>query len=119
MSQLIDKQVRSIIMTSGTLAPLKALISELAIPVAVKLENPHIVDTNQVCVKIVSFGPDKEQLISNYANRDNPKYMNSLGRTILSFTPVIPHGILVFFPSYTLLHKCQDSWQVMLLLIVL
>ncbi|XP_065085452.1 regulator of telomere elongation helicase 1 homolog [Ochlerotatus camptorhynchus] len=111
MRQLLGRNARSIILTSGTLAPLKPLISELDIPIAVRLENPHIIDGSQVCVKIVGQGPDKESLNSSYGNRDNPKYIQSLGRTILSFCPIIPGGLLVFFPSYPLLHKCQESWQ--------
>lgn len=35
----------------------------------------------------------------------------SLGRTILSLCPVIPHGLLVFFTSYSMLNKCRDAWQ--------
>lgn len=69
MQQLLGKNVRSVILTSGTLAPLKPLISELGIPINVRLENPHIVTSAQVCVKIVGSGPDKEQLLSNYENR--------------------------------------------------
>lgn len=42
---------------------------------------------------------------------DNPKYIMSLGRTILSFCPVIPHGLLIFFTSYSVLYKCRDTWQ--------
>ena len=69
MEQLLNTHVRSIILTSGTLAPLPPLIAELAIPVAQHLENPHIVKQSQVYVKIIGSGPDREQLISNYANR--------------------------------------------------
>lgn len=69
MQHLVGKNVRSIILTSGTLAPLKPLITELDIPISVNLENPHIVGHSQVCVKIISHGPDKEQLTSNYENR--------------------------------------------------
>lgn len=111
MKQLVDQQVRSIILTSGTLAPLKPLISELGIPIGVLLENPHIVSGNQICVKIVSQGPDGTQLNSNFQNRDNPKYICSLGRTILSFSRVTPDGLLVFFPSYPIMTKCQEMWQ--------
>lgn len=39
------------------------------------------------------------------------KYLSSLGRTILSFCPIIPDGLLIFFPSYPLMNKCIDSWQ--------
>lgn len=69
MGQLLGSNVHSIILTSGTLAPLKPLIAELGIPISVRLENPHIVSKSQVYVKIVPFGPDKEPLISNYHNR--------------------------------------------------
>lgn len=43
--------------------------------------------------------------------RDNINYVTSLGRTISSLCPVIPHGLLVFFPSYSILNKCKSSWQ--------
>ncbi|XP_017055046.1 regulator of telomere elongation helicase 1 homolog isoform X2 [Drosophila ficusphila] len=111
MEQLLNTQVRSVILTSGTLAPLKPLIAELAIPVAQHLENPHIVDQSQVYVKIIGTGPDRQQLISNYANRDNPKYISSLGQTILNVSRIVPDGLLVFFPSYPMLNKCVDAWQ--------
>lgn len=69
MEQILNKNVRSLILTSGTLAPLKPLIAELGIPITHVLENPHIVDKSQVCVKIIPFGPDREILNSNYKNR--------------------------------------------------
>uniref|UniRef100_A0A034W2S9 Regulator of telomere elongation helicase 1 homolog n=2 Tax=Bactrocera dorsalis TaxID=27457 RepID=A0A034W2S9_BACDO len=111
MEQLLNTQVRSIILTSGTLAPLKPLIAELAVPIAQSLENPHIVDKSQVFVKIIGTGPDREQLISNFANRDNPKYLSSLGQTVLNISRIVPDGLLVFFPSYPLLNQCVDAWQ--------
>ncbi|XP_068158803.1 regulator of telomere elongation helicase 1 homolog [Drosophila tropicalis] len=111
MEQLLNTQVRSVILTSGTLAPLKPLIAELAIPVAQHLENPHIVDQSQVYVKIIGTGPDRQQLISNFKNRDNPKYISSLGQTILNVSRIVPDGLLVFFPSYPMLNKCVDAWQ--------
>ncbi|CAO1391915.1 unnamed protein product [Diamesa serratosioi] len=111
MEQLLGNKIHSIILTSGTLAPLKPLIGELGIPIHHRLENPHIVGKDQVCVKIVSQGPDKEPLISNYQNRDNPKYLQSMGRTILALCRVIPHGLLVFFPSYPVMNKNMEAWQ--------
>ncbi|XP_053624650.1 regulator of telomere elongation helicase 1 homolog [Plodia interpunctella] len=111
MKQLMEQNVRSIILTSGTLAPLKPLISELGIPIGVQLENPHIVKANQICVKIIGQGPDSTQLNSNFQNRNNPKYISSLGRTILSFCRVVPDGLLIFFPSYPIMTKCQENWQ--------
>ncbi|XP_052900546.1 regulator of telomere elongation helicase 1 homolog isoform X2 [Anopheles moucheti] len=111
MRQLLDSGARSIILTSGTLAPLKPLISELNMPVTVTLENPHIIDRSQVYVKVISHGPDRMELNSSFKNRSNPEYIASLGRTILSLCPIIPGGLLIFFPSYPLLNKCSEDWQ--------
>uniref|UniRef100_A0A182XXV8 Regulator of telomere elongation helicase 1 homolog n=1 Tax=Anopheles stephensi TaxID=30069 RepID=A0A182XXV8_ANOST len=111
MRQLLDSGARSIILTSGTLAPLKPLISELNMPVEVSLENPHIIDRSQVYVKVISHGPDRMELNSSFKNRSNPDYISSLGRTALSLCPIIPGGLLIFFPSYPLLHKCSEDWQ--------
>ncbi|XP_060530733.1 regulator of telomere elongation helicase 1 homolog [Cylas formicarius] len=111
MNVIMDQNVRSLILTSGTLAPLNPLISELELNVKVRLENPHIVDHTQICVKVLSVGPDGETLNSNYQNRNNPNYKTSLGRSILNLTRVIPGGLLIFFPSYPIMQSCLDFWQ--------
>ncbi|XP_012267857.2 regulator of telomere elongation helicase 1 homolog isoform X2 [Athalia rosae] len=111
MQQIVEQGIRSIVLTSGTLSPLKPLISELGIPIGVQLENPHIVSSRQVCVGVLSNGPDGHPLNSSYNTRNDPKYIATLGRTIYNFSCLIPHGMLVFFPSYPILKKCQEDWQ--------
>ncbi|KAG5673468.1 hypothetical protein PVAND_003513 [Polypedilum vanderplanki] len=111
MSHLLDRQVRTIILTSGTLAPLKPLISELAIQIDHRLENPHIIKPSQVLVKIINNGPDKEPLTGSYDNRENQAYLKSMGMTIVGLCRVIPNGVLVFFPSYPLMNKFIEVWQ--------
>ncbi|KAJ8952435.1 hypothetical protein NQ318_014527, partial [Aromia moschata] len=111
MDMLMGENLKSLILTSGTLAPLRPLITELGLNVQVRLENPHIVKGDQICVKIISSGPDTEMLNSNFKNRDNPKYMGSLGRSVLNLCRVIPHGLLIFFPSYPTMEKCAQYWQ--------
>ncbi|KAK9722683.1 DEAD 2 [Popillia japonica] len=111
MSMLLRQGIKCLILTSGTLAPLQPLISELELTAGVQLENPHIVTNHQVCVKIIPKGPDNEPLSCTYRNRQNTKYLSSLGRTILNFMRMIPGGLLIFFPSYPTLRMCQDHWQ--------
>ncbi|GJQ84726.1 hypothetical protein Trydic_g21131 [Trypoxylus dichotomus] len=111
MSMLLRQGVKCVILTSGTLAPLQPLISELELKISVQLENPHVVGKNQVCVKIIPKGPDNEQLNGSYRNRHNTKYIASLGRTIQNFMRIIPGGLLIFFPSYPILRLCQEQWQ--------
>lgn len=111
MANLINRNVHSIILTSGTLAPLKPLISELAIDVNFQLENPHVIKPSQVLAKIITQGPDGTPLNANFNNRDNPKYIRALGMTVKTVANVTPNGLLVFFPSYTLMKKTHEVWE--------
>lgn len=111
MANLTNKQVHSIILTSGTLAPLKPLISELALDVDFQLENPHIIKPSQVLARIISCGPDGTPLNASFQNRENKKYIHSLGLTIKTVARCTPNGLLVFFPSYTLMNSTQEVWQ--------
>lgn len=43
--------------------------------------------------------------------RNNPKYIYSLGRSIVNLSKIIPNGLLIFFPSYPILEKCREQWE--------
>ena len=47
MRALAGLGVRSIVLTSGTLAPLNSFAAELGLPFPIMLENPHVVPSNQ------------------------------------------------------------------------
>ncbi|KAG7164976.1 regulator of telomere elongation helicase 1-like [Homarus americanus] len=111
MKDLSEMGVKSIILTSGTLSPIDSFTSELQVPFPIQLENPHIIKRHQVWVGIVSKGPDGFSLNSSFRNRSDPRYIASLGQTILNFSRVIPGGLLVFFPSYSIMRFCRDEWQ--------
>lgn len=111
MANLVNRNVHSIILTSGTLTPLRPLISELALDAGYLLENPHIVSKSQVMAKIISQGPDGTVLNGAYSNRNSPKYMSSLGMTIKTIANFTPSGLLVFFPSYSFMNQCQVAWE--------
>lgn len=111
MSELMEQGVKSVILTSGTLSPLDAFVSELQISMPVRLENPHIINSDQVCVACVPRGPDGVHLSSSYANRSNQQYVHSLGQTVANISRLVPDGLLVFFPSYGMLKSCTDAWQ--------
>jgi len=111
MTNLMRCQIRSVILTSGTLAPLTPLINELGIDIKYRLKNPHIIKSNQIFVKIINAGPDKESLLGTYQNRNNQKYINSMGNTIIEISRVTPNGVLVFFSSYAVMNNFIDTWK--------
>ena len=59
----------------------------------------------------VSRGPDGTPLSSSYQNRSNERYLTSLGQTIANLGRLVPDGLLVFFPSYSMLRACHEAWQ--------
>ncbi|XP_023240992.1 regulator of telomere elongation helicase 1 homolog isoform X2 [Centruroides sculpturatus] len=111
MMDLIQQGVHSLILTSGTLSPLNSFAAELGISFPVTLENPHIIDDDQVFIGVLKQGPDGTNLNSSYQNRSNVQYINSLGRTLINLGRMVPDGMLVFFPSYSVLRSSVAKWE--------
>jgi hypothetical protein len=111
MAALKDMQIRSILLTSGTLSPLTSFANELNTDFSVRLENPHVIDKSQVWVGVVPKGPQGVTLNSSYKTRNDEKYVQDLGNAIVNFARLIPDGILVFFPSYGVMRKSIDAWK--------
>ncbi|XP_073436911.1 regulator of telomere elongation helicase 1 isoform X2 [Dendrobates tinctorius] len=111
MNDLVRYGVRSIILTSGTLCPLSSFTMEMQIPFPVSLENPHVIEKHQIWVGVVPRGPDGAQLSSAFDRRFSADYLSSLGKTIGNITRVVPHGLLVFFPSYPVMDKSLEFWR--------
>uniref|UniRef100_A0A8C2M8X8 Regulator of telomere elongation helicase 1 n=1 Tax=Cricetulus griseus TaxID=10029 RepID=A0A8C2M8X8_CRIGR len=122
MRELVCQGVRTLILTSGTLAPLSSFALEMQIPFPVCLENPHIIDRNQLWVGVIPRGPDGVQLSSAYDKRFSEECLSSLGKALgLAWTTamtltgniarVVPHGLLVFFPSYPVMEKSLEFWR--------
>lgn len=111
MRALKDMQIRSILLTSGTLSPMGSFAQELGIEFPVRLENPHVIDQSQVWVGVVSKGPQGNVLNSSYKTRNDTKYIQDLGYAIVNYTRMIPDGLLVFFPSYSVMRQSIEAWK--------
>uniref|UniRef100_A0A7N9ASA0 Regulator of telomere elongation helicase 1 n=1 Tax=Mastacembelus armatus TaxID=205130 RepID=A0A7N9ASA0_9TELE len=107
MQDLVNQGVRCIILTSGTLSPLSSFTSELRIEFPVRLENKHVIERDQIFVSVIARGPDGQQLSSAFDRRFVPANMASLA----NLTRVVPHGLLVFFPSFPLMEKTLEYWR--------
>ncbi|XP_047464709.1 regulator of telomere elongation helicase 1 isoform X1 [Mugil cephalus] len=112
MQDLVNQGVHCIILTSGTLSPLSSFTSEMRIEFPVCLENSHVIERDQIFVSIIERGPDGVKLSSAFDRRFVPENMASLGNTIANLSRVVPHGLLVFFPSFPLMEKTLDFWRV-------
>ncbi|XP_044068758.1 LOW QUALITY PROTEIN: regulator of telomere elongation helicase 1 [Siniperca chuatsi] len=111
MQDLKNQGVRCIILTSGTLSPLTSFTSEMRIEFPVSLENSHVIERDQIFVSVIERGPDGVHLSSAFDRRFVPENMASLGNTVANLSRVVPHGLLVFFPSFPLMEKTLDFWR--------
>eukprot|EP00069_Balaena_mysticetus_P022640 bmy_14489T0 len=111
MRELVRQGIRTLILTSGTLAPVSSFTLEMQIPFPVCLENPHVIDKHQIWVGIVPKGPDGAQLSSAFDKRFSDECLSSLGKALGNIARVVPHGLLVFFPSYPVMEKSLEFWR--------
>lgn len=74
MEELAALKVRSIIVTSGTLSPLPSYSIELGLKFPHTLENPHIIDEEQICVRVVGKGVNNKLLTSSFERRKDNEY---------------------------------------------
>lgn len=53
----------------------------------------------------------KVELLSTYQRRSDHSYLASLGQSLVKIIQLVPDGVLVFFPSYSVLKICIDFWK--------
>ena len=112
-SGLVTKtRARSVVLTSGTLAPLDSFASELGAPFPIRMEAPHCVDVgSQVWCGAVAAGAGGTRLSGTFKTSVEFSYQDDLGGSLEKWCLEIPHGVLVFFPSYSLLDRVAQRWK--------
>ncbi|CAH8605853.1 unnamed protein product [Heterobilharzia americana] len=111
IQELIRQNVRCIILTSGTLYPVEPLEAELSMKFPIKLQNPHVINSDQLHLSVIPRGPDGEKLNATYSVRETSAYRNSLGLLMIQLAQAVPAGLLIFFPSYVFMSQCIEYWK--------
>ena len=57
---------------------------------------------------MLAIGPSNQKLNGSYRSVDTFQYQDELGELVLKICQEMPHGVLVFFPSYRLLEKDKE-----------
>lgn len=102
---------RSVILTSGTLAPMDSFASELGVTFETRLEAPHVIEKSQVMTHVVTRGPTGVSLNASFKHSDDIMFQDEIGRVVEEICSRTPGGILVFLPSYSLLEKLVTRWR--------
>lgn len=79
----------------------------------VKLEAPHVVDVRkQVWAGAISSGADGATLQATYKQADTAAFQDSVGMSVVEVCKVVPDGVLMFLPSYSMLDRLMTRWKV-------
>ncbi|XP_064324406.1 Fanconi anemia group J protein [Phalacrocorax carbo] len=103
--------VRTIVLTSGTLSPMDSFSSELGVKFSIQLEANHVIRNSQVWVGTVGAGPNGRKLCATFQHAETFEFQDEVGALLLSVCQTVGQGILCFLPSYKLLDKLKDRWM--------
>ncbi|KAM7033415.1 Fanconi anemia group J protein isoform 2-T3 [Acridotheres tristis] len=103
-------EVRTIVLTSGTLSPMDSFSSELGVKFAIQLEANHVIRNSQVWVGTVGAGPSGRKLCATFQHSETFEFQDEVGALLLSVCHTVGQGILCFLPSYKMLEKLKDRW---------
>ncbi|KFW61251.1 Fanconi anemia group J protein [Pygoscelis adeliae] len=103
--------VRTIVLTSGTLSPMDSFSSELGVKFSIQLEANHVIRNSQVWVGTIGAGPNGRKLRATFQHTEAFEFQDEVGALLLSVCQKVGQGILCFLPSYKLLDKLKDRWM--------
>uniref|UniRef100_A0A0R3RRC4 Helicase ATP-binding domain-containing protein n=1 Tax=Elaeophora elaphi TaxID=1147741 RepID=A0A0R3RRC4_9BILA len=112
-SQLSDiiKQCRSLILLGGTMEPSETLIRSLTTCCKVDPNKDlirrsfgHVIKEHQL-LAITITRVSGTNLIFTHGNRETHTILNTLVMTLARIAETVPHGMIVFFPSYGYLEE--------------
>jgi len=102
-----------LILTSGTLSPMKSYAQELgaSFPPGLRVENPHVIKKDQLSVFVCSSGKRGRPLTSEFSHRSSKIYHEEVGESLIDLSKLVPGGLLVFFASYSVMGYCITTWK--------
>jgi chromosome transmission fidelity protein 1 len=106
---------RSVLLVSGTLAPIEGLQAQLFPEVAPErvrhFECGHVVPAEQLLAVSVGRGPSGKALNLKHEARGDVGLMSELGQLLANLCAVVPEGLVVFVPSFGYLEQLTQHWR--------
>jgi chromosome transmission fidelity protein 1 len=106
---------RSVLLVSGTLAPLEGLqaqlFPDLEAPRIRHFECGHVVPAEQLLAVSIGCGPSGRALDLRHEFRSEVGVIDELGQLLLNLCAVVPEGLVVFVPSFAYLELLDSRWS--------
>lgn len=109
--QILGENPRTVILTSGTLSPLKGTSKRLGLEEPFLQSYPTIIPEENILILSISRGLNKKPLTTKFELRKDKETLLDYGKTLIELIKNIPNGTIVFFPSYELMENMLDLWE--------
>lgn len=111
----IITKARCTILAGGTMKPmedyLNYLFPYLEPSQITQFSCDHIIPDENLVVLPIAESRIKQKFSFTFAERNSKPMIKELGLTILNIIQTIPHGVVVFFPSYSYMKFVVQVWQ--------
>ena len=71
----------------------------------------HVIPPSHILCLSFSTGPTSTPLLLSHSSQSQPAQLAEVSRILCNLAPLVPAGIVVFFPSYTLLSTIVAYWR--------
>lgn len=106
----ILKESRSVILAGGTMDPIEEfldLFKDITRDQLTLFKCGHVIPTENLLMAIVPKGESGAEFKFTYENRDREILMEDLCKLLVDVSTAVPHGVVVFLPSYHFLKKLE------------
>ncbi|KAF3313568.1 ATP-dependent DNA helicase chl1 [Orbilia oligospora] len=109
------EDARAVVLAGGTMEPMSDYINHLFPYLPSErlrmVSCGHVIPKDNMLAMTVPMGVTNQAFEFTFEKRNGPKLITELGKTIFNLCKVIPHGVVVFFPSYAYLETVVKVWE--------
>ncbi|PWN26227.1 DNA repair helicase [Jaminaea rosea] len=113
--QPIVDEARAVILAGGTMEPISDVRLQLVPTLRAHrwshFSCGHIVPSSNLFCSVVASGPRGMPFDFKFGNRNDVHLLDDLGNALANFAAIVPHGIVVFLPSYRFLDDTVARWK--------
>ncbi|KAK6334384.1 ATP-dependent DNA helicase chl1 [Orbilia blumenaviensis] len=109
------EDARAVVLAGGTMEPMSDYVNHLfpyLPPARLRMVScGHVIPKENMLAMTVPAGVTNQEFEFTFEKRKDPKLITELGKTISNLCRIIPHGVVVFFPSYAYLETVVKVWE--------
>ncbi|PWN40758.1 DNA repair helicase [Ceraceosorus guamensis] len=111
----ILEKARSVILAGGTMEPISDFTTQLFPQIDPqrfhRFSCGHIIPARNLLAAIVPSGPRGTTFEFKYESRGDINVLDDLASALSNYCNIVPHGLVVFLPSYAFLESATRRWK--------